>query len=85
MVSNIRPKRRREAAIVKEKSADVIAYVTINPHASFRLIATESEISQTSVIKILHNYKFYLYHMSFQNLYGSDFANRVNFCNWMRR
>jgi len=66
----------------KEKSEDVIAYVTVNPHTSFRLIATESGISQTSVIRILNNYKFHLYHIFFhQNLYGNDFANCVNFYN----
>jgi len=62
----VQPKRRRQTTIVnKEKSKDVIAYVTVNPHASSKLIATKSGISQTSVIRILHNYKFHLYHMSF--------------------
>jgi len=55
--------------------------MTVDPHASSRLIVTESGISQISVriyniIKILHNYKFHSYHMSFyQNLYGNDFTN----------
>jgi len=74
----------------EEKSADVIAYdislVTVNPHASSRLIA-ESGTSQISVIRILHNYKFHFYHVSFYLfiLYGNDFANRVNFYNYMRQ
>jgi len=57
-------KRRRHATIInKERLANIIAYVIVNPHASSRLIATESGISQTSVIRILHNYKFYPYHI----------------------
>jgi len=77
----------RQARIVnEEKSKDVIAYVTINLRTSFRLIAMESGISQTSVIRILNNYKFHPYHMFFhQNLYGNDFANRINSCNWICR
>jgi len=60
--------------------------VTVNPHARPRLITMENEISQTSFIKILHNYKFHPYHKFFhQNLYGNGFANRINFCNWMRQ
>jgi len=66
--------------------------VTVNSHASSRLIATESGIKPNiCYIRILHNYKFHPYHlfiliMSFyQNLYGNNFANCVNFCNWMRR
>jgi len=74
----------------EEKSADVIAYninlVTVKPRASSRLIA-ESGTSQISVIKILHNYKFHFYHVSFYLfiLYGNDFANRINFYNYMRQ
>jgi len=81
--SCVQPKRRRQATIVnKEKSKDVIAYVTVNPHASSRIIATENGISQTSVIRILHNCEFHPYHIYFhQNLYENNFANYINFCN----
>jgi len=74
----VRPKRHKQITIInEEKSANIIAYVTVDPYASSRLIATESGISQISVIRILHNYKFHPYHMSFyQNLYGNDFTNR---------
>ncbi|EFN80935.1 hypothetical protein EAI_00050, partial [Harpegnathos saltator] len=83
----VQPKRNRQSTIVNEENAaDVIAYVSLNPHSSSRQISTESRISQTSVMRILHKYKFHPYHMSlYQNLYGNDFANRVNFCNWIRR
>jgi len=38
---------KRHATIInKEKLANVIAFVIVNPHVSSRLIATESEISQ---------------------------------------
>jgi len=60
----VRSKKRRQTTIVnEEKAAYVIVYVTINSHASSRLIVTESRISQTFVIRILHNYKFYPYHI----------------------
>jgi len=45
----VRSKRCRQTTIInEEKSADVIAYVIVNPHADSRLMATESGISQTS-------------------------------------
>ena len=46
----------------------------------------KSGISQRSVLRILHQYKFHPYRMSlYQDLYGNDFLKRVNFCNWSRR
>ena len=46
----------------------------------------KSGISQRSVLRILHQHKFYPYHMSLhQDLYGNDFLKRVNFSNWIRR
>ena len=46
----------------------------------------KSGISQRSVLRILHQYKFHPYCMSLhQDLYGNDFLKRVNFCNWIRR
>jgi len=72
----------RQRLLNEKKSVDVIAYLTVNPHASSRIIATENGINQTSVIRILHNCKFYPYHISFyQNFYGNNFANYINFCN----
>jgi len=59
------PKDVDKQRLLTKKNQRIIVYVTVSPHASSRLIATESEISQTSIIKILRNYKFYFYHMSF--------------------
>jgi len=56
----VRSKICKRATIVnEEKSADVVAYVTVNLHASSKLIATESG-SQILVIGILYNYTFHL-------------------------
>jgi len=60
----VRPKRCSQTTIVnKEKSGDVIAYVTVNSQASSRLSATESGIRQMFVIIIPHNYRFHFYHI----------------------
>ena len=46
----------------------------------------KSRISQRSVLRILHQYKFHPYRMSLhQDLRGNDFLKHVNFCKWIRR
>ena len=46
----------------------------------------KSRISQRSVLRTLHQHKFYPYRMSLhQDLYGNDFLKRVNFCNWIHK
>lgn len=59
--------------------------VHANPQISSRQIERESGISKSSVLRILAEYKFHPYHISFyQELHGMDFENRVTFCQWIQ-
>ena len=84
IVKQTRVKRR---PIVNENNvAAIIAFAALNSHASSRKMEKKSGISQRSVLRILQQHKFHPYRMSLhQDLYGNDFLNRVNFCNWIRR
>ena len=84
---SVKTQRRRERTVTNDDAAaDVVAYITVNPHAGSRQVARESGITRRSVLRILHQHKFHPYHISLhQNLYGNDFNNRVNFCNWSRQ
>lgn len=63
-------KEKKQSTIVnEEKSADVITYVTLNSQASSKQISTESGVSSMSVIRILHNHKFHLYHFLYIQIY----------------
>ncbi|KZC04451.1 hypothetical protein WN55_04257 [Dufourea novaeangliae] len=64
----------------EENTIAVLAAVTENPHISTRQILRGSGISKTSVLRMLHNEKYHpLLH---QELHGSDYGNRVRFCQW---
>ena len=63
-----------------------LAFSALNPHARSRQLEKKSGISQRSVLRILHQHKFYPYCMLLhQDLYGHDFLKHVNFCNWIHR
>ena len=83
-VKQTRIKRR---PIVNDNNATaILAYATLNPHASSRKMEKKSGNSQRSVLRILHQHKFHTYRMSLHHdLYCNDFLKRVNFCNWIRR
>ena len=56
-MKQIRVKRR---PIVNENNAAAIfAFAALNPHASSKQMEKKSEISQRSVLKILHQHKFH--------------------------
>lgn len=70
--------------ISEDVEIDVCASVEIEPTKSTREIATELEISQSSVEKILqkHKYKSYKFQLH-QHLYESDAARRLQYVNWL--
>ncbi|KZC12711.1 hypothetical protein WN55_04805 [Dufourea novaeangliae] len=46
-------------------------------------VVTVSTISRSSVLRILVRHKFHPYHITlYEELYGTDFMNRVAFCQW---
>ena len=77
---------KRRSIVHENNAAAILAFAALNPHASSRQTEKMSLISQRSVLRILHQHKLHPYRMSLhQDLYGSDFLKRVNFCNWIRR
>lgn len=64
-------------------SAMVVNLVENNPHMSTRQITGATNISQSSVCRILKKHTFYPHRMELhQELYGQDFENRMIFCRW---
>lgn len=65
------------------RSPDVLAAVHVNPHTSIRQVARDSGVSATTVSRILKANTFHPYHMSVhQELHGTDFQSRLDFCMW---
>lgn len=63
--------------------ARVLNLIENNPHIGSREISTETEISKSSVLRILKKYHYHPYHIELhQELHGEDFENRVTFCEW---
>lgn len=63
---------------------DIVTAVVENPNISTRQVSAVLDISQTSVVKILHKHKFHDYHPEYeQKLSEQDYQNRINFCNWV--
>ncbi|CAK9801642.1 hypothetical protein ANTPLA_LOCUS2883 [Anthophora plagiata] len=61
----------------------IMEKVAENPHVSTRQLERVTNISKTSIIRILHEQKFHPYHVSLhQDLHGRDFENRLNLCQW---
>lgn len=81
-----RTRQRRRTVTQENAEVDILAAVAVNPHISSRQLAQSSGISKTSVLRVLHRYKFHPYHVSLhQELHGDDFQHRVQFCNWAQQ
>jgi len=66
-----------------EDKINVLA--TINPQISSRQIERESGINKRSILRILAKHKYHSYRINLlQDLYGTDFKNRVTFCQWVQ-
>ena len=77
---------KRRLVVNENNAAAILDFAALNPHANSMQMEKKSGISQRSVLRILHQPKFHPYRMSLhQDLYGNDFLQRVNFCNWIRR
>lgn len=62
----------------------VIGSVIENPNISQNKISANTDISQASISRILKKHKFHPYKIQLcQELYGTDFANRIEFCMWV--
>lgn len=61
----------------------VLNLVANDPNLSCREISAQTNISKTSVSRILKRHHFHPYHIELhQQLYDRDFENRVTFCQW---
>ena len=70
---------KRRPIVYENNAAAILAFAALNPHANSRQMEKKSEISQRSVLRILHQHKFHPYRMSLhQDLYGNDLLKRVN-------
>lgn len=81
-----RPKKRKTAYVTRneQKIITVLAYFYASPTASIRDAVRELNISNGSILKILHDYNWHPFHYTkVQHLYETDFQRRVNFCEWM--
>jgi hypothetical protein len=74
---NATNRHRSKPVMHKANKVAVLVFIANNPHTSTRQISRGSGISCSSVIRILHRYKFHPYHMS---LHGNNFNVRVEFC-----
>ena len=78
-----RTRKRPKTATDDNIAVGVIANVLVDPHTTTRQIAADHGISQTSVIKILHAYKFHPYKMQLRHaLNDNDPPQRLEFCTW---
>lgn len=67
----------------EENAFLVLGSVIENPNTSTRKIARDTDISQSSVSRIIRKHKYHPYHIQLhQNLYGDDFQHRIDFCLW---
>ena len=55
---------KRRPIVNENNAAAILAFATLNPHASSRQMEKKSGISQRSVLRILHQHKFHSYRMS---------------------
>ena len=73
---------KRRPIVIENNAAATLAFGALNPHASSRQMEKKSGISQRSVLRILHQYKFHPYCMPLhQDLHNNNYLKRVNFCN----
>jgi len=62
----------------------VLATVNGNPQISSRQIERELGINKGSILRILAKHKYHPYRINlYQDLHGTDFENRVTFCQWV--
>lgn len=74
-------KSGRPKVATEDKALDVLLTVTEQPHISTRQLMLDHEISQRSVLRILHKNKFHPYKVKLvQELSEDDFDRRVQFC-----
>ncbi|KAJ8912778.1 hypothetical protein NQ315_002535 [Exocentrus adspersus] len=75
---------RIKTATTEDKSLDVCVMLEDDPHLSTRQISRELDISQTSIMKILHDNKFHPYKVRLvQELSDDDFDRREEFADTM--
>lgn len=81
-----RTRNRVKQIINEDNKVNILAAVNINPHISQRQLERESNISQTSIRRLLKTEKFHPYHLVLhQELLTTDYDQRIRFCAWMRR
>ena len=75
---------RRRSTTNVESSTDVLALFEVDPHLSVSCAALESNVSETSVRRILRANCFHPYKMFLcQGLHAEDVDTRLNFCEGM--
>ncbi|KAJ8895343.1 hypothetical protein PR048_000675 [Dryococelus australis] len=75
---------QRKAATGEKHQHDMLAHVDANPHMGPQGITRFVGISETSVLRILHQRKFHPHHMALhQELYEDDLQQRVQFCRFL--
>ncbi|ERL95996.1 hypothetical protein D910_00767, partial [Dendroctonus ponderosae] len=68
----------------EENVFTVIGSVIENPNVSQNLISKSTNISQSSISRIIKKHNFYPYKIQLcQELYGNNFENRTEFCIWV--
>lgn len=71
----------RPKVTTEDKVLDVLLTINENPHSSTRQLALDNNISQGTVLNILHKEKFHPYKVKLvQELSEDDFDRRVQFC-----
>lgn len=67
-----------------DQAIDILAYFSICPRASIRTASNAMGLPISSIHSILHRYKWYPFCINaIQALQPSDFARRMDFCNWL--
>lgn len=81
-----RTRNRVKQIINEDNKVNILAAVNRNPHISQRQLERESNISRTSIRRLLKTEKFHPYHLVLhQELLPTDYDQRIRFCAWMRR
>ncbi|ERL91710.1 hypothetical protein D910_09037, partial [Dendroctonus ponderosae] len=79
-----KPITRKAVTEDEENVFTGIGSVIENPNVSQNLISESTNISQSSISRIIKKHNFYPYKIQLcQELYGNDFENRTEFCMWV--
>lgn len=71
----------RPKVATEDKKLDILLTLTENPHAATRQLALDNDLSQGTVLNILHKEKFHPYKIKLiQELFEDDFDRRIQFC-----